>query len=381
MLYELTEEEAMLRDMVRDFAAKELEPKAEHYDQTETFPHEHFEKMGELGLMGMLIPEEYGGSDMGLFAEVLAVEELAYSCASTAITMAVHNSLVTGPIVRCGNEEQKQEFLPGLASGERLGAYCLTEPNTGSDAASLEMTAVKKGDKYVLNGTKSWISTAGVSGVMLLFARTDKDAAKKKEGISAFIVTPDLPGLTIGKEEKKLGLRASNTVQIILEDCEVPADRLLGEENTGFKIALNALSAGRIGVAAQALGIHRACLDESVRYSQERHQFDQPIANFQAIKVKIADMAMELEAARWLVWQAAKLRDAGQPCIKEASMAKLFAAEAANRAAREAVQIHGGYGYMKEYKVERLFRDAKVLEIYEGTSEIQRLVISREVLA
>ncbi|MHC4660537.1 MAG: acyl-CoA dehydrogenase family protein [Planctomycetota bacterium] len=381
MLYELTEEEAMLRDMVRDFAAKELEPKAEHYDLTETFPYEHFEKMGELGLMGMLVPEEYGGSNLGTFAEALAIEELAYACASTAVTMAVHNTLITGPIVQFGTEEQKQEFLPDLASGAKLGAYCLTEPNVGSDAASLETSAVRKGDKYILNGTKSWISTAGVAGVMILFARTHKDVSKKSDGISCFIVTPDLPGFSIGKVEKKLGLHASNTVQVVLDDCEVPAERLLGEEDHGFKIAMQFLDAGRIGIAAQALGIHRACLDESIKYSKERCQFDQPICNFQAIQVKIADMAMELEAAKWLVWQAAKLKDASLVCTMQASMAKLYAAEAANRAATQAVQIHGGYGYMKEYKVERLFRDAKILEIYEGTSEIQRLVISREVLA
>jgi alkylation response protein AidB-like acyl-CoA dehydrogenase len=380
VLYQLTEEEAMLRSMVREFADKELEPKAEHYDRTETFPREHFTKMGELGLMGMLVPENYGGTNMGIFAEVLAIEELAYSCASTAIVMAVHNSLITGPMVKYGTQAQKEKFLPDLASGKKLGAYCVTEPNVGSDAASVETSAVRKGDKYILNGTKSWISTGGVAEVMVLFARTNKDAPRKYDRLSAFIVSPDLKGLSIGKEEKKLGLRASNTVQIILEDCEAPVDRLLGKEGDGFKIAMEFLDAGRIGVAAQALGIHRACLDESVKYSKERRQFNQPIAKFQAIRVKIANMAMELEAARLLVWNAAKLKDSGGVCTKQASMAKLFAAEAANRAATEAVQIHGGYGYMKEYKVERLFRDAKILEIYEGTSEIQRLVISREVL-
>jgi alkylation response protein AidB-like acyl-CoA dehydrogenase len=380
-VFELTEEERMIRDTARKYARETLSTRAKECDKAERFPVENFIELGELGFMGIYIPEQYGGSGLGSFAAALIIEELARVCPATAVTLGVHNSLCTGPIIKFGTEAQKKKYLPAMASGKSIGAYGLTEPNYGSDAANLKTSAELKGGKYILNGTKAWISSGSVAGVLLVFARSERNVEKPAQGVSAFLIEPSFKGFSVGKVEKKMGIRASNTTELVFDNCEVPKENLLGKPGQGFKIAMEFLDAGRIGVAAQALGIGRACLDEAVKYSKERKQFGKSISEFQAVQVKLADMAMELEAARLLVYRAARLRDAGKPHSKEASMAKLFASEMCNRAAAEALQIHGGYGYTKDYPVERFFRDAKITEIYEGTSEIQRIVIARHVLS
>jgi butyryl-CoA dehydrogenase len=378
MGFSLTEEQLLIQRTAREFSDAVIAPRARELDQTGKFPSEHFGKLAELGYMGIIIPEEYGGSGLGQLEQVLIMEEIQRACASTGVTVSVHNSLVGGPIVKFGTEEQKRRYLPRMARAEILGAYCLSEPNYGSDAAGLECAYAPRGDRWILNGTKAWITNGEHAGLFIVFATADRKMGAK--GISAFLVDRDAKGLTIGKKEEKLGIRASSTVQIHFEDCEVPRENLLGKEGEGFKIAMDTLDGGRIGIATQAVGIAQACLDRSTRYAKERKQFGKAIAEFQAIQWKIANMAMEIDAARLLTYRAAELRGAGKPCSRESSMAKLFASETANRAAREAVQIHGGWGYMAEYDVERLYRDAKITEIYEGTSEVQRIVISRQLL-
>jgi alkylation response protein AidB-like acyl-CoA dehydrogenase len=375
----LTEEHRLVQQTAREFATREILPVASQLDAEHRFPTEIVRGLGELGLMGVTVPEEYGGAGMDHVAYVLAMEEVARACASTAAIMSVNNSLVCDPILRYGTEEQKRRYLPVLASGRELGCYCLTEPQAGSDAASLQTTARLDGDRWVLNGTKVFVTNAREAWVFIVYARTEEVPGAR--GISAFLVERDYPGITVGKVERKMGLLASSTCEVLLEDCRVPRENLLGARGEGFKVALSTLDGGRIGIAAQAVGIARAALEESVAYAKERRQFGRPIAEFQAIQWKIADMATRIEAARLLALRAAWLRDQGKRCTVEASMAKLFASETAMFAAHQGVQIFGGYGYIKDYPVERYFRDAKITEIYEGTSEIQRMVIARNLLA
>ncbi len=377
MSFQLTEEQKMVRLMARDFAAKELEPVAAKRDKEETFPIDVVKKMGELGLLGMMVPMEYGGAGAGAVSYSLALQEIAYACASTAVTMSVAN-LSTEPLLQFGDEAQKDRYLTKLAEGELLGCFALTEPGAGSDPGSLAMTAEDKGDHYLVNGTKVFITHGQYADVVNLIARTSSEKGSK--GLSAFIVEKDTPGFSIGTREDKLGLRSSNTVELLFNDCKIPKENLVGREGAGFKIAMIALDSGRIGIASQALGITRACLDESVRYAKDRRQFGKPISSFEAIQWMMADMATGIEAANWLALSAAWRKDQGLPFTKEASMAKLFASELANKSAYLALQIHGGYGYLKDFKVERLFRDARATTIYEGTSEVQRLVIARELL-
>jgi len=378
MNFELKEEHRLLKNMVREFAEKELMPAASEIDQSEAFPVENLKKMAELGLMAMTIPEEYQGAGMDTVSFALAMMEVGRACASTAVTMSVTNMVAEG-IFRFGTEEQKRRYLPKIATGEYIaGSFALTEPWAGSDAAAIKTTAVKENKNYILNGEKIFITSGAYAGVIMVAAVTDK--SKGKHGISVFLVEKDTPGLIIGKPEDKMGQRGSNTASLAFEDCKVPEENLLGKEGDGFKIMLADLDGGRIGIGAMACGIMRACLEESIKYAKGRVQFGQPIANFQAIQWMIADMATELEAAENMVLKAAWLKDKGVRFTKEASMAKLFATEAANRAAYKAVQIHGGYGYTKEFTVERLYRDVRVTTLYEGTSEIQRIVIARDIL-
>ncbi|MCD6571069.1 MAG: acyl-CoA dehydrogenase [Deltaproteobacteria bacterium] len=377
MSFQLTSEQEMIRLMARDFAKKELEPYADKRDQEEIFPEDVVKKMGEVGLLGMMVPPEYGGSGAGAVSYCLALQEIAYECASTAVTMSVAN-LSAEPLLRFGDEEQKCKYLVPLASGKMLGSFAVTEPGAGSDPGSMKTRAEDKGGYYLVNGTKVFITNGSYAGVINLIARTDPE--KGSRGLSAFIVEKDLPGVLVGNKEDKMGLRASNTVELIFEDCKVPRENLLGREGLGFKIAMVALDSGRIGIASQSLGIAQACLDEAIKYAKTRRQFGRLISSFQAIQWMIADMATQIEAANWLTLSAADRKDRGLAFTKEASMAKLFASETANKAAYKALQIHGGYGYMKEFKIERLYRDARATSIYEGTSEIQRVVIAREVL-
>ncbi|MEK4523241.1 acyl-CoA dehydrogenase [Psychrobacillus sp. FSL W7-1493] len=372
-----TEEQLMMRSMVRDFAKAEIEPFIERMEQGE-FPREIIKKMGELGLMGITIPEKYGGSEMDFTSYVIAINELSKVSAVVGVILSVHTSVGTNPILYFGNEDQKQKYIPKLASGEYLGAFCLTEPSAGSDAGALKTKAVKKDDQYVLNGAKVFITNGGEADVYIVFASTD--ASQGSRGISAFIVEKDTPGFIIGKDEHKMGLHGSRTVQITFEDMKIPVENLLGEEGEGFKIAMANLNTGRIGIATQALGIAEAAFEAAVGYAKERVQFGKPIAANQGVGFKLADMGTAVEAARLLVYRAANMRDRGLPCGKEASMAKLFASKTAVDVAIEAVQVFGGYGYTEDYPVERYFRDAKITEIYEGTSEIQRIVISKHLM-
>ncbi|MFD1359328.1 acyl-CoA dehydrogenase [Fictibacillus halophilus] len=373
-----TEEQKMMQKMVRDFAQKEIAPAIEHMEETEEFPRHLIKKMAELGLMGIPIPEEYGGAGMDFTSYIIAINELSKVSATIGVILSVHTSVGTNPILYFGNEEQKKKYIPKLASGEYLGAFGLTEPSSGSDAASLKTRAVKQGDQYVLNGSKIFITNAGEADVYIVFASTEPD--KGSYGISAFIVDKDTPGFSVGKKEKKMGLNGSNTCEIVFEDARVPAENLLGNEGEGFKIAMSNLDVGRIGIAAQSLGIAEAALEYATNYAKERKQFGKPIGANQGLGFKLADMATEVEAAKLLTYRAADLKTNNMPCGKEASMAKLFASETAMKSAIEAVQVYGGYGYTKEYPVERLFRDAKVCQIYEGTSEIQRMVLSKHLL-
>lgn len=375
MDFTLTDEQQMLRKMVRDFAKKEVEPTAAARDEEERFDREIFDKMAELGLTGIPWPEEYGGIGSDYLSYVIAVEELSRICASTGVTLSAHISLAGWPIYTYGTEEQKKTFLQQLATGEKLGAYALSEPGAGSDVASMKTTARLDGEEYVLNGNKVWTTNGGVGDLYIVFAKTDQDA--KHRGISAFIVEKGTEGFTFGKKEKKLGIRSSPTTELIFEDCRIPKENLLGNEGDGFKIAMSTLDGGRNGIAAQALGIAQGALDAATEYAKERKQFGKPIAVNQGISFKLADMATDIEAARLLTYQAAWLEANGLPYGKASAMSKLFAGDAAMRITVEAVQIFGGYGYTKDYPVERYMRDAKITQIYEGTNEIQRLVIGR----
>jgi alkylation response protein AidB-like acyl-CoA dehydrogenase len=377
MSFQLSQEQEMIRLMARDFAKRELEPFAGQWDREKSFPEKAVRKMGGLGLMGMMIPAEYGGAGAGAVSYSLALQEIAFSCASTAVTMSVTN-LSSDPLLQFGNEEQKRRYLAPLARGEMLGAFAVTEPEAGSDPGSMTTRAEDRGDHYRINGSKIFITNGSYADVTVLIARTGSE--KSNRGLSAFLLPKGAPGFTIGRSEEKMGLRASDTVELLFEDCLIQKENLLGKEGSGFKIAMVALDSGRIGIASQSLGIARACLQEAIRYAKTRRQFGRSIGSFQAIQWMIADTAAEIEAAYWMTLCAADRKDQGLPFTKEASMAKLFASEMVNRAAYRALQIHGGYGYMKEYKVERLYRDARVTAIYEGTSEVQRIVIAREVM-
>jgi alkylation response protein AidB-like acyl-CoA dehydrogenase len=373
----LTPEQREMRGLVRAIARERIAPMAAHVDETEAYPEEGLKVLGEQGLMGLYIPEAYGGTDMGTLAFGLAVEEIAWACASSAIIYLVQ--YVGGfPIVAAGTEEQKRRYLPRLASGEITAAFSLSEPGSGSDAASISTRAVRKGDRYVLNGTKLWVSNGSKASVITLFATVDR--GRGKGGVTAFLVEPTCPGFTVGKLERKLGIRGSPTAALHLTDCEVPVENRLGEEGEGYKIALKVLDGSRPAVGAQAVGIGQAALDASVAYAKERHQFGQPIAAFQGIQFMLADMAIGVHASRLLVHHAAALVDRGAPkTALESSMAKCFAADTAVKVATDAVQIFGGYGYTREYPVERFMRDAKITQIYEGTNQIQRVVIAREL--
>lgn len=372
-----TDEQIMMRNMVRDFAKEEITPFIEKMERGE-FPREILNKMAGLGLMGITAPEKYGGSEMDFTSYITAIHELSKASGVIGVILSVHTSVGTNPILNFGTEEQIAKYVPKLASGEYLGAFCLTEPAAGSDAGSLKTKAVLDNDEYVLNGSKVFITNGGEADTYIVFASTKPEAGSR--GISAFIVEKDFPGLIIGKDEKKMGLHGSRTVQLTFDNMRVPAENLLGHENKGFSIAMANLNVGRIGIAAQALGIAEAAYEYSVAYAKEREQFGKPIAQQQGIGFKLADMATQVEAAKLLVYNAASLYSEGKECNKEASMAKLFASKAAMDIAIEAIQVFGGYGYTEDYPVERLFRDAKVTEIYEGTSEIQRIVISKQLL-
>ncbi|MFJ8258948.1 acyl-CoA dehydrogenase [Peribacillus asahii] len=376
MKLQFTEEQQMMRNMVRDFAREHISPFVANMENGE-FPREVLYKMGELGLMGIPIPEKYGGAEMDFMSYIIAIHEISKVSPTVGVILSVHTSVGTNPIVYFGTEEQKQHYVPKLASGEWLGAFCLTEPSAGSDAASLKTKAVKEGDHYRINGSKVFITNAGEADVYIVFASTDP--SKGSKGISAFIVEKGTPGLVFGKDEHKMGLHGSRTLQLSFEDMRIPKENLLGQEGEGFKIAMANLDVGRIGIAAQALGIAEGAYQHAVQYAKERIQFGKPIAMQQGIGFKLADMATAIEASRLLIYQAASLRAQGLPCSKQASMAKLFASKTAVEVTTEAIQVFGGYGYTKEYPVERYFRDAKVTEIYEGTSEIQRIVISKHL--
>jgi len=374
----LTQEQAMIRDMARNFAEERLKPFAAAWAREARFPAEALGEMGKLGLMGMLVPEAEGGAAADHVAYALALEEIAAGDGATSTIMSVQNSVGCAPLLRFGTAEQKQRFLRPMAKGEMITAFCLTEPEAGSDAAAIQMRARRVGNKYVLSGTKQFITSGANAQVALVFAVTDPAAGKK--GISAFIVPTRTPGWRVAKLEEKLGQRASDTAQIVFEEMELTPDLLLGQEGEGYRIALANLEGGRIGIAAQSVGMARAAFDAATLYAKERRSFGTAIANHQAVAFRLADMATRIEAARQLTLHAAALRDAEEPCIKEASMAKLFASEMAERVCSDAIQIHGGYGYLQDFPVERIWRDVRVCQIYEGTSDIQRLVISRQIL-
>jgi butyryl-CoA dehydrogenase len=375
---ELSEAQRATRDTARRFARERLERVGVEIDRTHQFPTAAVAELGGLGMLGVFIPEEYGGAGLDYVSYALVIEELSVECASTGVIVSAHASLGSWPILGTGTEAQKRQFLPKMATGEWLGCFALTEPQAGSDAAGQKTRAVRDGDSYVINGTKNFITNGPEAGIAIVFAMTDAD--KGNHGISAFIVETTTPGFAVTRIEEKMGINGSHSAQLAFSDMRVPRENLLTNEGEGFKVAMKTLDGGRIGIAAQAVGIARASLEASLKYAQERKAFGRPIASNQAIQWKLADMAVEVDAARLLTLQAAGLKDAGKPYTKYSAMAKLFAAEAAMKAATEAVQIHGGYGYTKEFKVERYFRDAKITEIYEGTSEIQRLVISSQVL-
>ncbi|GFZ85327.1 acyl-CoA dehydrogenase [Compostibacillus humi] len=373
-----TEEQEMMRKMVREFANDVVLPEVERMEREERFPIEVIRQMGELGLMGIPVPEDYGGSGMDFTSYIIAIHELSKASAVIGGILSVHTSVGTNPILYFGTEEQKKKYVPKLASGEYLGAFALTESDAGSDAKNIRATAKREGDSYVLNGTKQFITNGGVADTYITFARTNSEGGAK--GISAFIVEKDTPGFIVGKKERKMGLYGSNTVELSFENCRLPKEQLLGKEGEGFAIAMANLNVGRIGIGAQSLGIAEAALEHAVNYAKEREQFGKPIAANQGISFKLADMATEVEAAKLLVYHAASLVERKKDCGKEASMAKMFASNTAMKTATEAVQVYGGYGYTKDYPVERLFRDAKVTQIYEGTNEIQHIVISRHLL-
>jgi len=374
----LSPELQQVRELCRDFAARELTPNARRWDEEHTFPVEAVRQLGELGLMGVAVPSEWGGAGMDNLAYAVAMEELSRGCASTGVTVSVNNSLYCDPVLKYGNDAQKERFLRPFASGAQLGCFGLTEPQAGSDAAAQRTTAVRKGDGYVINGSKNWITNGPVADAMVLFAMTD--IAQGNKGITAFLVPTDTPGFVRMKPDRKLGICASPSCSIYFEEMFVPAQQVLGGEGNGFKVAMSTLDGGRIGIAAQALGIARAAYETAVAYAKERRSFDKPIAEHQAIQFMLADMATELDAARLLVWRAAELKNKGVRHSTESAMAKLFASEMSHRVTHKALQVHGGYGYSKEYDVERHYRDSRITELYEGTSEIQRIVVAAGVL-
>jgi len=376
--FTLTEDQELIQKTAREFAVEHLAPGVMDRDENAEFPYEQIKLMGELGFMGMMVPEEYSGAGMDTLTYVIALEEIAAVEAAASTIMSVNNSLVCQLLADWGTNVQKDQYLKTLASGKKLGAYSLSEPQSGSDASNLRTHARRKTGHYIINGTKNWVTNGINSDVVVMFCLTDKDLGSK--GISAFIVDKGMAGFSTGKKEDKLGIRASDTCELYFEDCEVPVENRIGEEGAGFKIAMNTLGGGRIGIAAQALGIARAALEAAVAYAGARKQFGKTIGSFGAIQNKLANTATEIDAARLLIWRAAKLKDRGKPYVKESSMAKLYASTVAMKAATDCVQIYGGYGYMREYGVERLMRDAKITQIYEGTSEIQQLIIGRELM-
>jgi butyryl-CoA dehydrogenase len=378
MDFRLNEEQRLIRDMVRDFARTEIAPLAAEIDRTREFPMDSFRKCADLNLTGMMVPEEWGGAGLDAISYVIAVEELSRACASTGVIISVNNSLYCDPVERYGSDEQKERWLKPFALGKKLGCYCLTEPHAGSDAASLRTMAVKEGDTWIINGSKIFVTNGIAADAAIIYANTDR--SKGHRGVTAFLVDRETPGYAIGKHETKMGITASGSVEIVLTDVRITDDHRLGEVGDGFKVAMSTLDGGRIGIAAQAVGIAQSALDHSLSYAKEREAFGRPIADLQAIQFKLADMATRTEAARLLTYRAAAAKDSGRRFSQEAAMAKLMASEVSVDATREAVQIYGGYGYINEYPVERLYRDAKITEIYEGTSEIQRVVIAAGLL-
>jgi butyryl-CoA dehydrogenase len=378
MHIELTDEQRQVQDLCRDFAEQELRPNARRWDEHHEFPRDAVKKLAEMGLMGVAVPPEWGGAGMDVVSYAVAMEEVSRGCAGTGVIMSVNNSLYCDPVLKFGTDAQRKEFLAPFAAGEKLGAFALTEPMSGSDAAEMRTTAERRGAEYVLNGSKNFITNGPQADVILVFAMTDRE--KRHRGISAFLVPTDVSGFVRGKPDDKVGIRASGSCTIFLEGCALPERYRLGGEGDGFKIAMATLDGGRIGIAAQALGIARAAYEEALAYAKERKAFGQPIAQFQAIQFMLADMATEIDAARLLVWRAATLQDEGKRFSAEAAMAKLYASEMSERVASKAIQVHGGYGYTKDFDVERHWRDSRITEIYEGTSEIQRLVISGALL-
>jgi len=379
MKMELDDEHKMLRENIRSFAESEIRPKAAESDRTRKFPHAEVRKCAELGLMGIMVPEQDGGAAMDSLSYVIIIEEISRVDASLGVILSVNNSLYSHPITKFGTPAQKKKYLEPFARGEKVGCYCLTEPDSGSDAGSLRTQAKLQGDRWILNGSKVFVTNGIAADAAIVYAKTDP-AAPSSKGISAFIVERTFPGYSVGKPETKLGITSSGSVEIVLQNCEVPKENLLGEVDKGFSIALHTLDGGRIGIAAQALGIAQGAFDEALKYSKERKQFGVPISQHQAIQFYLADMATEIDAARLLAYRAARAKDTQDRYTLEASMAKLFASEVANKVAYKAVQIFGGYGYINEYPVERYFRDARICELYEGTSEVQRLVISGQIL-
>ncbi len=374
----LTQEQEMIRDAMRDFAQERLAPFAGEWDRNHTFPAEALKELGALGAMGVTVPEEWDGAGMDYMSLVLMLEEIAAGDGATSTIVSVQNSLACGITMKYGSDEQKEKYLKPLARGDMLGCFCLTEPHTGSDASAITTRATRDGDHFVLNGVKQFITTGKHAQVAIVFAVTDKAAGKK--GISCFLVPTETPGYIVARIEEKMGQHASDTAQIIFENCRIPASCLLGKEGDGYRIALSNLEAGRIGIAAQSVGMARSALDAAVKYAKERVAFGVPLTGHQAVSFRIADMATQVDAARLMVWRAATLKDAGKPCLKEASMAKMFASEIAEKVCSDAIQIHGGYGYTSDFPVERIYRDVRVSQIYEGANDIQRLVIGRAIV-
>jgi len=375
--FNLTSEQKMFQKVIREFCEKEIKPIAEKIDKEEYFPWDLYKKMGKMGLMGMTVPQEYGGAGIDRISYIIALEEISRVCGSTGIIVEAHNSLGVGHIYEMGNEDQRKKYLPNLTNGKEIASWALTEPNAGSDASATQTTAFLDGNEWVINGTKQFITNGDLAWITTVMAKTNKNKGAK--GISAFIVEKDIPGFKVGQLENKLGLRGSHTAELIFEDCRIPKENLLGEKDLGFIGAMNILDRGRTAIGAMSVGIARGALEDSIDYAKQREQFGRPISKFQAIQWKIADMATEIDAARLLVYRAAYLEDQNIQFTKEASMAKLFASSVAMRAARDAIQIFGGYGYTKEYPIERYFRDVKLCEIGEGTSEVQRLVIAKKL--
>ncbi|MEM3587001.1 MAG: acyl-CoA dehydrogenase [Candidatus Jordarchaeaceae archaeon] len=380
MNFELTEEQKLIRSTVREFAETVLAPKAREMDEKAEFPWNEVKKMAEQGYLGAQIPKQYGGSELDSVSYAIMIEEISRVVCGLGLTLQIHNSACAQPIAQFGNENQKKKFLPRLAKGEIIGAFALTEPGAGSDAQSLRTTATPKGDEYILNGSKIFITSGPVAGVALVFAVTPSADESKRKSISAFLVEKGTPGFSAGTKEDKMGMRAAVNSELIFDECHVPKENLLGKEGDGFKIAMTILDSARIGAAAQAVGLAQAAFDEALKYSQERQQFNRPIAQFQAIQFMLAEMATKIEAARLLTYKAAFLKDRGVRFTKEVAMAKLFSSKICTQVVSNAVQIHGGYGYMKDYPVERYYRDAKALEIYEGTSEVQRMIIAGQMM-